>query len=197
MNVECEIAPHQSVLDVANENKIYIKSVCRGVPSCAECRVRLIEGEHNVFPPAGKELNLIGTAYFVDQRRLSCQVKCYGDIVIDLTEQIEKQQTTVKAPRGISKDQAKGESAAKMGNIILEAVEEKTQEEAVNSRFAEEDKKIRNSEHQYVVDQAKRELEMLKRQRQPQPARPGSPQGPSRSTGHTPKRDDSGDEGGD
>lgn len=171
--VEHEITPNQSVLDVANEHKIYIKSVCRGVPSCAECRVRLTEGEYNVFPPLAKETNLIGTAYFVDQRRLSCQLRCFGDITVDLTEQIEKQQVTAKTPRGVSKDQVREESAAKMGNIMFEGADD-VEKEASSSSFAEEDKIIRRNEHQYVVDQQKRELERLKQQRQGQPKPPPS-----------------------
>lgn len=173
-NLECEIAPNQSVLDVANENKIYIKSVCRGVPSCAECRVRLLEGEHNVFPPMGKELNLIGTAYFVDQRRLSCQLRCFGDITVDLTEQLEKQQTTTKAPRGVTKDKVREESQAKMGNIIFEEVDETAAKEAAGSRYAEEDKLTRKAELLFEIEQRKRELERLKQQKQGQGAAPAA-----------------------
>lgn len=88
-NIELEIRPDQTVLSLAQENKIEIRSVCNGMPSCAECRVRVVDGEYNVAPPSRKELNLIGTGYFIDQRRLSCQLHCYGDVTIDLTEQIE------------------------------------------------------------------------------------------------------------
>lgn len=95
-NVECEIKPGQSVLHVAQDNGIYVKSVCRGVPSCAECRVRVVDGEFNVLRPGAAELALIGTAYFVDQRRLSCQLKCFGDITVDLTEQIEKEKRALE-----------------------------------------------------------------------------------------------------
>ena len=91
-NIECEIKPGQSVLHVAQDNGLYIKSVCRGVPSCAECRVRVVENDHNVLPPSSAELALIGTAHFVDHRRLSCQLKCFGDISVDLSEQIAKEQ---------------------------------------------------------------------------------------------------------
>lgn len=91
-NIECEIKPGQSVMHVAEDNGIYVKSVCRGVPSCAECRVRIVEGENNVFPPAGEELALIGTGWFIDRRRLSCQMQCLGDITVDMNEQIAKQQ---------------------------------------------------------------------------------------------------------
>ena len=89
--IEREIKPGENVLHVAQDAGIYIKSVCRGVPNCAECRVRVVEGEFNVLPPGSVELALIGTAHFVDRRRLSCQLKCFGDISVDLTEQLEKQ----------------------------------------------------------------------------------------------------------
>lgn len=90
MNIELEIQPDQSVMNLAHENNVPIMSVCNGMPSCAECRVKLVEGEHNVLPPSAKELSLIGTGHFIDQRRLSCQLICFGDITIDLSEQVEK-----------------------------------------------------------------------------------------------------------
>lgn len=90
MDVELEIQPDQSVMNLAHENNIPIHSVCNGMPSCAECRVKVVEGDHNVLPPSAKELSLIGTGHFIDQRRLSCQLLCFGDITVDLTEQVEK-----------------------------------------------------------------------------------------------------------
>lgn len=90
-NIECEIGNGESVLEVAKKNNIFIKSVCGGVPSCSECRVRVLEGGHNVMPPGFKEKSLIGSSYFIDKSRLSCQLKCMGNITVDLTEQIEKE----------------------------------------------------------------------------------------------------------
>jgi 2Fe-2S ferredoxin len=119
MNVEHEILPNQSVLQVANENGIAIKSVCNGMPSCAECRVRLVEGEANVLPPGVKELNLIGTGYFIDQRRLSCQMLCFGDVTVDLTEQIEKAKESVSSRKFLAKQKdVVTESQAVSGNLI-------------------------------------------------------------------------------
>lgn len=91
-NVEFEIKPGESVMHLAEDNGIYVKSVCRGVPSCAECRVKIVEGETNVFAPVAAELGLIGSGWFIDRRRLSCQLQCIGDVTVDMTEQIAKQQ---------------------------------------------------------------------------------------------------------
>ena len=119
-NIELEIKPNQSVLDLAQEHGIYIQSVCKGIPSCAECRVHIEEGERNMVPPLAKELELIGTAYFVDQRRLSCQIKCFGDIIVDLSEQIEKSKKSTKNPQGRYVKE-KEDSKARMGNILDES----------------------------------------------------------------------------
>lgn len=128
-NVEYEIELNESVLHLAQRNDIHIQSVCKGIPSCAECRIQIKAGEHNVPPPGSKELNLIGTAYYVDQSRLSCQLRCFGDIEVDLTEQIEKEKRAKERPtvgpsgRTIAPDR---QSNAIKGSIIEEYKEDKT-----------------------------------------------------------------------
>lgn len=119
-DIEVEVKPGQSVLKAAQDNEVHIQSVCKGIPSCAECRVKVLEGVNNVLPPMPEELELIGTAYFVDQSRLSCQMRCFGDVVVDLTEQVAKENQSNKQPQGrIKKDSE--ESHARMGNILDEA----------------------------------------------------------------------------
>lgn len=125
-NVEFEIKPNESVLKVAQDNGLHIKSVCKGVPSCAECMVKVVDGDYNVFKPTPAEVNLIGSAYFVDRRRLSCQLKCFGDVTIDLADQIEKANRIVtKKPRGgrqavAGEDFDPGASSAVRGSIMFE-----------------------------------------------------------------------------
>ena len=99
-NVEFEIDENESVLKLAQRKGVYIKSVCNGVPSCTECRVRIVEGEYNVLPPGTSELSLIGSGYFIDRRRLSCQLRCFGDVTIDLSEQQAKQNAPGKKAKG-------------------------------------------------------------------------------------------------
>ncbi|MCM2281110.1 MAG: (2Fe-2S)-binding protein [Bdellovibrionaceae bacterium] len=134
-NIECEILPGQSVLHVAQDNNIHIKSVCRGVPSCAECRVKIIEGEYNVIPPSSQELSLIGTAWFVDRRRLSCQLRCFGDITVDLTEQVERE-SAGKKPRGKYNKDEMQESRAVLGNLVM------SDEEKSDALRDDEDSKV-------------------------------------------------------
>lgn len=156
-NIELEIQPNQSIMNLAHENGIHIQSVCKGVPSCAECRVQIVEGEYNVIPPSKNELNLIGTGWFVDRSRLSCQLKCFGDVTVDLSQQIAKEQNA-KRPRGkFHKDPS--ESNAKMGSILLE-----------DAPMNAEDYDLRRAEAALMEEEVRMQLEKIKRQRsQPSP----------------------------
>lgn len=135
---EIEIAPDQSVMDLAHKNGIFIKSICGGVPNCAECRVKLVEGDENVMEPSNNELNLIGTGHFIDHRRLSCQLKCFGDIVVDLSEQLEKQKTAPKKVLGnrkmdLDKSHATNEMLVDTDKDLVDKVE-KNFEQNKNAR---------------------------------------------------------------
>lgn len=122
LNVEHEIEFNETVLHLAQRHDIHIQSVCKGLPSCAECRVQIKEGEHHVLPPSSKEVSLIGTAHYIDRSRLSCQLRCFGDLTIDVSEQLEKEKRASKRPQGRASRADGEESFAVKGNIIEEYV---------------------------------------------------------------------------
>lgn len=122
-NIEVEATPDKTLLQIATEKGIEIKSICKGVPSCAECRVRIADGEGNILPPGKAELNLIGTSYFIDSRRLSCQVHCYGDVTVDLTEQIERAENQTKKVRGFRTSKQQESNAVQDTMILNEKIE--------------------------------------------------------------------------
>lgn len=124
MNVEHEIEFNETVLHLAQRHDIHIQSVCKGIPSCAECRIQIKEGEHHVLPPSSKEVSLIGTAHYIDQSRLSCQLRCFGDITVDVSEQMDKEQRATKRPQGRASRPEGQESFAVKGNIIDEYKED-------------------------------------------------------------------------
>lgn len=109
-NIEVDVDPSKSLMKIATENGLKIKSICGGVATCAECRVRIIEGENSIPEPSKLELNMIGTSYYIDGRRLSCQVHCFGSVTVDLTEQINKVETFKKV-RGFKQKDPKELSA--------------------------------------------------------------------------------------
>ena len=117
-NVEVDLNPNKSVLNIALENGIQIHSICKGVPSCAECRIKIAEGENYINKPSKAELNLIGNSYYIDGRRLSCQVKCFGPVTIDTTEQVNRQDNPAKKIRGF-KTEKQYESKAVLDTMLL------------------------------------------------------------------------------
>lgn len=129
-NIEIEVTPEKSLLQIATENKIEIRSLCKGVPSCAECRVRLVQGEDLVLPPTKAELGLIGTTYTIDGRRLACQVHCFGNVTVDLSEQIERQEKHKKKIRGFKSDRQVESTAVVDTMILTEKPEDKPGSEA-------------------------------------------------------------------
>jgi ferredoxin len=87
---ECEAEVGEHLLKVANRNKAGIKFSCGGVPSCAMCRVVVVEGEEHLSKIDRKEIDLMGNTYFLTKQRLSCQavVENEGDIVVDVSEHL-------------------------------------------------------------------------------------------------------------
>jgi 2Fe-2S ferredoxin len=124
-DVEFEIQPGQSVMTLAHEKGIAIRSTCNGMPSCAECRVRVVDGDWNVSPPSRKELSLIGTGYYIDQRRLSCQLLCFGDITVDTSEQIEKAAEGPVTKKFLTKVQkTSAQDSHSLGGVLIEQDEQ-------------------------------------------------------------------------
>lgn len=121
--LEIEVDPNKTVLQICTENQIEIKSICKGVPSCAECRVKLVQGEHVCLPPSNKELAVLGNNFFLDGRRLSCQLRAFGDITVDISEQldrIESQKKKIRGFRSSTSSSAPRESHAVQGTLVLE-----------------------------------------------------------------------------
>lgn len=120
-NVEYEIKQGQTVMDLAHEKNLPVRSTCNGLPSCAECRVKVVDGEWNLNPPSRKELNLIGTGYYIDQRRLSCQMLCFGDVTVDLQEQVEKGAEGPVTKKFLTKvHKASAEESHSLGGVLIE-----------------------------------------------------------------------------
>ncbi len=133
---EIEVNPAKSLLQLCNDNKIPIKSICKGVPSCTECRVNIISGEQNILPPNKAELALIGSSYFLDQRRLACQIYCFGPVKIDIHEHKNlgdlksRKIKGIRIPTATSKDHDFKVSTTTL--VMEKGTEEKSQERKDN-----------------------------------------------------------------
>ena len=117
-NQEIEISPEKTLLQGALEQNILIRSICKGKMNCVECRIKIVAGENNVVPPSKAEKNVIGTSYHIDGRRLACQVRCFGPVTVDLSEQISREENSKKKIRGFKTEKSQ-ESTAVMDTMLL------------------------------------------------------------------------------
>ena len=165
-DVEVEADSSTSVLEIAKKAGLQIKSVCGGTPSCAECKVQIATGEYNVLPPSDKEISLIGTAHFVDHSRLSCQLRCFGDVTIDLNEQVEKQNSGAyaKKPRGKAQKAEGEESHAVEGSILLGGVD--LDMFGASTQVGIDRTNERRAVEVFDEDETKRALEQIRRKRE-------------------------------
>ncbi|MAV91799.1 MAG: hypothetical protein CL676_10280, partial [Bdellovibrionaceae bacterium] len=119
--VEYEIEPGQSVLELAHKHNLPIHSTCNGMPSCAECRIRVVEGEYNLIPPSKKEMSLIGTGYYIDGRRLACQMTCFGDVVVDMSEHLEREKAGSMTKKFLSRVQKESaDQTHSVGDVLIQ-----------------------------------------------------------------------------
>ena len=121
-NISVDVEPGKSVMELARENKLPVSSSCNGMCACAECRVYIVEGEAHILPPSSMEVELIGGGYFIDNRRLSCQLFCFGDVTVDLSEQVERQKQEGTVKKQFLKRLSKGstEESSSVGGIMVE-----------------------------------------------------------------------------
>ncbi|PIP89804.1 MAG: hypothetical protein COW01_07790 [Bdellovibrionales bacterium CG12_big_fil_rev_8_21_14_0_65_38_15] len=73
------------VMEALRDEEIYIKSSCGGVASCSDCVIKVVEGADHCNPPPFEETRLLGNVFHITKERLSCQLKCHGDITIDIS----------------------------------------------------------------------------------------------------------------
>ncbi len=69
--------------------------------------------------PNSAELGVIGNNHYLDGRRLACQVRVYGDITIDVTEQSLRDQSIHKKVRGFRSKDRGYQSQAVLDTIVL------------------------------------------------------------------------------
>lgn len=118
-NIEVDVEPDKSVLEVSRELGLRVQSSCNGMCNCGDCRIFVKEGETNLLLPTAKELRLIGQGHYVDQRRLACQLYCFGDVVVDLSEQEERANQGKISQQFLKRAQKKSPDEARSKSDIL------------------------------------------------------------------------------
>jgi 2Fe-2S ferredoxin len=68
---------------VALRAGVTIQQTCGGTPSCADCKIKVLEGVDSGFDsPQSAEIRLLGNIYFITHERLSCQALVKGDATV-------------------------------------------------------------------------------------------------------------------
>lgn len=85
------------LLGALAENKIFVSSACGGGGTCAQCKVKIMEGGGDILPT---EKNHINKKQAREGERLSCQVAVKQDMKIEVPEEVfetKKWECTVKS----------------------------------------------------------------------------------------------------
>jgi uncharacterized 2Fe-2S/4Fe-4S cluster protein (DUF4445 family) len=77
-----EIRPGQTLLEAAQAAGLGLASVCGGIGTCEECRVRLIAGK--LTPPNLVEEATLGKDSLAAGLRLACQAQALSDVKLDI-----------------------------------------------------------------------------------------------------------------
>ena len=87
LGVEFEGIENETIMQILYRNGIEIDSACGGHGQCTSCKVLVVQGIENLYPPEFEEEETI-QEYGLDpeKERLSCQAKLNGkgDVVIYL-----------------------------------------------------------------------------------------------------------------
>ena len=85
------------LLGALAENKIFVSSACGGGGTCAQCKVKIMEGGGDILPT---EKNHINKKQAREGERLSCQVAVKQDMKIEVPDEVfetKKWECTVKS----------------------------------------------------------------------------------------------------
>lgn len=74
--VEVHAEQGELVTQAAFRAGVTIQQTCGGSPSCADCKIKVLESEGDAFEEMEfEEEQLLGNVYFITKERLACQAK--------------------------------------------------------------------------------------------------------------------------
>jgi ferredoxin len=85
LNKVREIKAGATILAAANQTGVPIGQSCSGDGICGWCRVTVIEGQDQLFPPSERESHLIAERGLGPDERAACMARIKGDITITTT----------------------------------------------------------------------------------------------------------------
>jgi len=84
--VTVEVRDGTTVFHAAERAEVAIPSQCGGKCACALCRVTVLEGDAALSPMQWEEEGHLGNCYHLTRERLSCQLRVFGAVVVEISE---------------------------------------------------------------------------------------------------------------
>ncbi len=81
---EVEVEDGESLLEISRMCGAPVQTLCNGIASCIQCKVRVLEGSENLSEPASLEKDRIGNIFHITGERLACQAKVHGEVVVEV-----------------------------------------------------------------------------------------------------------------
>lgn len=79
-----EVDDGENLLEASRRVDAPVQTLCNGIASCIQCRVRIIEGGDNLSPPESLEKDRIGNIFHITGERMGCQARVHGDVVVEI-----------------------------------------------------------------------------------------------------------------
>ncbi len=100
-----ELEEGDSLLDAARIVEAPVHTLCNGIASCIQCKVRILEGMEHLSAPEALERDRIGNLFHLTGERLACQARVSGPVVVEalpvrLPKRDRRPQRPKPAPRG-------------------------------------------------------------------------------------------------
>ncbi|MCA9537696.1 MAG: (2Fe-2S)-binding protein [Myxococcales bacterium] len=78
-----EVAKGESLLQAAHRCEAPVHTLCNGVGTCVQCKVRVVAGAERLSVPGALERDRLGNIFHLTGERMGCQARVEGDVVIE------------------------------------------------------------------------------------------------------------------
>lgn len=80
---QAEARDGESLLEVSRRVEAPVHTLCNGVGTCVQCKVRVVEGMEQLSAPGALERDRLGNIFHITHERMGCQARVHGDVVVE------------------------------------------------------------------------------------------------------------------
>lgn len=79
-----EVPDGHNLLQASRVVDAPVQTLCNGVGTCVQCRVKIVEGGDSLSKPGALERDRLGNIFHITHERMGCQAKVHGDVTIEV-----------------------------------------------------------------------------------------------------------------